>query len=306
MSRLSVELKPKQQPKPGPKPLPEPEQAVRDFFDRYAEYYERSWDLKAHGLHVGIFEHPADPPEPGVLEDAYQRSRDHVAGLLAKVRPLSSASRVLDVCCGTGATLSQIVEGTGCSGVGVDISPAQIELAIHLRLEDPSARRKELTFLEGSASTINEITGDMEPFSHVFSQEGLLFVQDRRKALTGLYEALEPGGALVISDFVPRVSREEMAPETRARVYDDAKWKGGMSFQDYLNLLEDVGFELIQSELRPADMRATYAALAPRTRALAQGSDADTYAFLAKRYDGIVSAVDSRQLTWGWFVARKG
>lgn len=284
--------------------LSEQELAVRAFFDRYAEHYERSWDLKAHGLHVGIFASPADAPSADSLETAYQRSRDHVVAMLQKVRPLTPQSRVLDVCCGTGATLSQVVEEFGGVGVGVDISSAQIERAIRLRgLEDAKSHAK-LRFREGSASRISEIIGDLPRFTHVFSQDGLLFVQDRARALAGIHVALQPGGALVISDFVPLTSAEEIDAAIRARVYDDVKWKGGVRYQQYIDLLDEAGFELVQAELRPLDMRMTYAALVPRTLALAKDGD-ETYAFLAKRYEGIVTAVDNHDLTWAWFVAIK-
>jgi SAM-dependent methyltransferase len=278
--------------------------AVREFFDRYAEYYERSWDLKAHGLHVGIFEHPNEARDTNGLEQAYQRTRDHVASLLEKVSPISSRSRVLDVCCGTGATLAQIVERRGCFGAGVDISPAQIERAVRLRIRESRSSPGELWFREGSASTIGEVIGDLAPFTHVFSQDGFLFVQDRTSAFADIHAALEPGGALVVSDFVPRISPEEIDAAVRARVYDDVKWKGGVRFQEYLDLLSGAGFDLVQVELRPLDMRTTYAALAPRTRALAQRVD-EAYAFLADRYEGIVTAIDNQALTWGWFVARR-
>lgn len=284
--------------------LCEQELAVRAFFDRYADHYERSWDLKAHGLHVGIFERPDEVLAADGLENAYQRSRDHVIGLLEKVRPLAVESRVLDVCCGTGATLSQIVETYRCCGAGVDISPVQIERAVQLRRPQSAPGPRQMLFREGSASTIEGIIGDLPPFTHVFSQDGFLFVHDRARAFEGIHSALQPGGALVISDFVPRISREEIDAAVRARVYDDVKWKEGVSLQSYLELLEGSGFEVVQAELRPLDMRMTYAALAPRTRAFAQDGD-ETYAFLAKRYEGIVTAIDNRALTWGWFVARK-
>lgn len=296
MSRLGVSV--------ALQTLSEQELAVRAFFDRYAEHYERSWDLKAHGLHVGIFDRVGEVPASDALESAYQRSRDHVVDLFTKVHPLSAKSLVLDVCCGTGATLSQIAATYGCSGAGVDISSAQIELAVRLRVHPLDPSKDRLRFLEGSASRIDEAIRDAEPFTHVFSQDGLLFVEDREAALHSIHAALVPGGALVISDFVPRISPEELDAAIRARVYDDVKWSQGLRFQEYLDLLEGTGFEVVQAELRPSDMRATYAALAPRTLALAAGGD-QVYSFLAKRYEGIVKAVDNRALTWGWFAARK-
>ena len=86
------------------------EALVMTFFDRHANYYVHSWDRREHGLHVGIFDgsEDAEGSDGDALESGYQRSRDHVIELLRRMRPLGADARVLDVCCGTGATLSQI------------------------------------------------------------------------------------------------------------------------------------------------------------------------------------------------------
>lgn len=277
----------------------DPEAAVREFFDRHAEYYERSWDTREHGLHVGIFDGP--PAACGDLESAYQRSRDHVVELLERMRPLGHGARVLDVCCGTAATLSQIVRRHDCVGIGVDISAAQLERAARLRQTE--GRHGTLLLREGSASSLEAVVRDQAPLTHAFSQEGLLFAHDKPAALRGLFDLLDQAGVLVISDFVPLASKDEIDAAVRARVYDDVKWADGLRFQEYLDLLGDTGFALVQAELRPLDMRMTYDKLVPRTQAMAD--DDATYAFLAKRYAGIVKAVDDGALSWAWFAARK-
>lgn len=280
------------------------EAPVKEFFDRHAEYYERSWDMREHGLHLGIFDDFTVAGTDEDLESAYQHSRDHIVQLLQRISPLGRSARVLDVCCGTGSTLSQIARFHDCFGVGVDISKAQLERAAHLRNPHGEGTRGRLLFREGSASLIEKAVGDQAPFTHAISQEGLLFAHDKRAALHGMFHLLEPGGALVISDFVPQVSKEELDSSLRARVYEDVKWAEGLSFQQYLALLRETGFQLVQAELRPFDMRMTYEKLIPRTQALADGGDA-TYSFLAQRYAGIVRAVADEALSWAWFAARK-
>ena len=284
--------------------LGEPEDPIKAFFDQHADYYVRSWDTREHGLHVGIFGGSIAAGPDDDLESAYQRSRDHVVGLLQRLRPLNANARVLDVCCGTGATLSQIVHLYDCAGVGVDISGVQIAYAVRLRNQHGKSKRGRVLFREGSASAIDKVVGNLAPFTHVISQEGLLFANDKRAALQGLFDLLAPGGALVISDFVPQASKQDLDAALRARVYEDVRWGEGLRFQEYLTLLSQSGFELVQAELRPLDMRTTYEKLIPRTQAMAAGGD-ETYAFLARRYAGIVKAVDDGALNWGWFAARK-
>ena len=185
----------------------------------------------------------------------------------------------------------------------MDISQVQIEHALRLRGQHGKVKRGRVLFREGSASLIENVVHDKAPFTHVFSQEGLLFVHDKRTAVRGIYNLLAPGGALVISDFVPQVSKQEIDASLRERVYEDVKWTEGLTFQSYLELLRGTGFEIVQAELRPFDMRTTYAKLIPRTQAMA---DADAaYAFLARRYAGIVKAVDDGALSWAWLTVRK-
>jgi ubiquinone/menaquinone biosynthesis C-methylase UbiE len=277
------------------------EAPVQAFFDQHASHYERSWDTREHGLNIGIFNGSDVTKEDDGLEAAYQRSRDHVVELLERMQPIGESARVLDVCCGTAVTLSQITNRHNCRGVGVDISVAQLEHAARLRLT--SDRRGDLVLKRGSASMIAQVLKDEAPFTHAFSQEGLLFADDKPAAIRGLFHLLAPGGALVISDFVPQVSKEEIDASLRARVYEDVKWANGLTFQQYLNLLKEAGFHIVQAELRPLDMRMTYEKLIPRTQAMVEEDQA--YAFLAKRYGGIVKAVHDGALTWAWFAARK-
>lgn len=277
------------------------EAPVREFFDAYAIHYERTWDLAHFGLNVGIFTSlDVVPDGEQTLEAAFLRSRGHVAELLSRSTPLGVDSRVLDVCCGSGATLEHLAKSFGCSGVGIDISATQIEAARRLRTSstDPAAVR--LRFLQGSASCLADVVATLPRFTHVVSQDGLLFAHDKTSAIKGIYDVLAPGGTAVISDFVPRMPSNRVDGGVRSRVYDDVKWRKGLRFEEYIRLLERTGFTLAQAELRPADMRATYALLAERLGATPD-TDGGVYSFLRARYEGVVSAIDAKALTWGWF-----
>jgi SAM-dependent methyltransferase len=275
---------------------------VMCFFDKHAEYYETSWDLREHGLNVGIFDGDVERIAEQDLETGYEHCRDHVIELLQKIHTLDRDARILDVCCGTGATLSRIVNRYACKGVGVDISKAQIARANQLR--EQGVKEGRLLFRQGSASLIDQVVGEQPPFTHVLSQDGLLFAHDKPRAVEGIFDLLEAGGAFVLSDFVPQISKQEIDAALRARVYEDVKWGQGFTFREYFELLTDTGFEIIQAELRPLDMRNTYEKLIPRTHAMAAGGDA-TYTFLARRYEGIVKAISNGALSWAWFAVRK-
>jgi len=275
---------------------------VMSFFDKHAGYYESSWDLREHGLNVGIFDGDIERITEQDLETGYERCRDHLIGLLQKIRKLDRDARVLDICCGTGATLSRIVNRYACKGVGIDISKAQITKANQLRGQ--GVKEERLLFRQGSASLVDTVVDDQPPFTHALSQDGLLFAHDKSRALGGIYDLLASGGAFVFSDFVPQISKQAIDAALRARVYEDVKWGQGLTFMEYFELLTETGFEIVQAELRPLDMRITYEKLIPRTHAMAAGGD-ETYTFLARRYEGIVKAINNGALSWAWFAVRK-
>ena len=98
-------------------------------------------------------------------------------------------TRVLDMGCGTGWT-TEFLHRSGYDAVGVDIAPDMIELA---RM-DPA--RAGITFVVSDYESIPEL----EPFDAVLFFDSLHHADDERAALHASFDALLPGGRVVLSE----------------------------------------------------------------------------------------------------------
>jgi trans-aconitate methyltransferase len=103
------------------------------------------------------------------------------APVLALLRPLSH-ERILDLGCGDGVLSRKILE-LGCTVIGVDASPAQIEAA---RRAGVDAR-----VMDGEA------LGFDAEFDAVFSNAALHWMKRTDKVIDGVFRALVPGGRFV-------------------------------------------------------------------------------------------------------------
>jgi SAM-dependent methyltransferase len=103
---------------------------------------------------------------------------------------VQKGDRVLDVACGTGALTLAAAEITGSSGsvVGLDANPEMLAVA----------RRKpvQIEWLEGSAGALPLPDNS---FDAVVSQFGLMFFEDKAKAVAEMMRVLKPGGRLAVA-----------------------------------------------------------------------------------------------------------
>ncbi len=141
---------------------------------------------------------------------------------------------ILDLGCGDGALTKKLVE-LGCTVVGVDASPAQIEAARALGVD---AR-----VLDGEAL-------DFGPeFDAVFSNAALHWMKNAPAVMAGVYRALRPGGRFVAEcggyGCVDTIHRALVDALVR-RGYDGqaaSPWYFPTT-DDYHGKLTDAGFEV--------------------------------------------------------------
>lgn len=141
-------------------------------------------------------------PEPALVIATYTMAADTFDGLpfwhhygrrtveLAGVRP---GERVLDLCCGTGASALPAARAAGRTGsvLGVDLTPALVEVA------RANAARQGLTQLRVEAGDVTALTFPPGSFDVVQSVFGLFFVPDMPAMLRRAWDWLAPGGRLV-------------------------------------------------------------------------------------------------------------
>ncbi len=205
------------------------------------------------------------------LVDAYlaHRHRSVTSPNLVMEEPAVVASvgdlrgrRVLDLGCGDGTFAVACADG-GCAGyLGIDGSRHMIERATGRGLDD------RIGFVHADISTVQLPTS---AFELVTARMALHYVADIARVLTGVRQALVPGGRLVMSVIHPVVTATMTGPEEGLResqVVDGyfipgartRRWFGAdvawhhRTIEDYVSAVAASGFSLDRfSECSPVE-----------------------------------------------------
>jgi ubiquinone/menaquinone biosynthesis C-methylase UbiE len=112
---------------------------------------------------------------------------------------LPRGSRVLDVCCGTGASALPAAEAVGPTGkiIGVDLAKELLELA---RRKAVQQRLGNIKFEVGEMLSLRFPT---ESFDAVVCVFGIFFVPDMPRAVSELWSRIRPGGKLAMTTWGP-------------------------------------------------------------------------------------------------------
>jgi ubiquinone/menaquinone biosynthesis C-methylase UbiE len=119
---------------------------------------------------------------------------------VARLR-LAPGARVLDVCCGSGASALPAAETVGPAGavLGVDLAEHLLELA---RAKARSQGLANVTFRPGDMLDLGLPDAAFDAVVCVF---GIFFVPDMPAAVRELWRRVRPGGQLAITTWGPRV-----------------------------------------------------------------------------------------------------
>ena len=113
---------------------------------------------------------------------------------------LPPGARVLDVCCGSGASAIPAAEivGPGGSVLGVDLAEYLLELA------RTKAKKRALENINFQNGDMTNLPFDDDSFDAVVCVFGIFFVPDMETALRELKRVVRPGGRLAITTWGPR------------------------------------------------------------------------------------------------------
>jgi SAM-dependent methyltransferase len=125
-------------------------------------------------------------------------ARGSAPGLLKLFRQHSiTEGRVVDLGCGSGIWAKELTD-SGYEVVGVDISPAMIELA---RQRVPEAEFHVWSFFQFRLPACRAVTALGEVFNYLFDPNNSLRML--RRVCKGVFDALPPGGLLVFDVAEP-------------------------------------------------------------------------------------------------------
>jgi sarcosine/dimethylglycine N-methyltransferase len=178
-------------------------------------------------------------------EELYPHDQDHYGSLdandvLAVATGMGDGTHVADFCAGLGGPARYFAHRYGAIVTGIELTPARVKGAT------------ELTRLVGLQELVRIVEGNVmavpledKSVDVVISQEALLHIPDRRRAIAEAFRILKHRSRLAFTDWV--------AHEPLAAADVDLLWEGQAvqaleSPESYRQLLRDVGFRILSSE----------------------------------------------------------
>jgi trans-aconitate 2-methyltransferase len=194
--------------------------------------------------------------------DLYHRFRRYraepFAAILASLEHSAKerliVDRIVDLGCGTGENTAELARRfAGCTMVGIDSSPAMIERALKLREGLEPALRERLSFVLGDIREFNTMREHSREYSMVFSNAALQWLGEHRAIFTRCFEALAPGGRVVVQ--VP-ANDHETAQVTLDAMAHKEPWRTALAGvkppsatvaapEVYDRMLAEIGFDRI-------------------------------------------------------------
>lgn len=129
-------------------------------------------------------------------KEAYEYINKLILGVTEDCMPdYAEPHRILDLGCDVGGTLFYLAERLPIEGLGVTLSPVQVQIARDLARD--LNREAECTFLEASYL---ELPDDLEPASFAYAVKSFIHGPNAAAFFLCAARALEPGGRLVVRD----------------------------------------------------------------------------------------------------------
>jgi ubiquinone/menaquinone biosynthesis C-methylase UbiE len=125
---------------------------------------------------------------------------DYFGRRTIELASLPVGSRVLDVCCGAGASALPAAEAVGQTGavMGVDLAKELLELA---RAKAIQRRLRNIEFEIGDMLSLRFPVASFDAVVCVF---GIFFVPDMAMAVSELWRRVRPGGKLAVTTWGPK------------------------------------------------------------------------------------------------------
>jgi sarcosine/dimethylglycine N-methyltransferase len=239
-------------------------------------------------------------------DELFPHDQDHYGGLaandaLAERAGIGAGTRVADFCAGLGGPSRYFAHRYGADVTGIELTPARVrgaeELTRRVGLQD------RVRILEGNVMQVPLANDSVDV---VVSQEALLHVPDKRRALAEAWRILKPGGRIAFTDWV---AHRPLSAADRELMWQGMAVTDLYDLPAYTELVREAGFALSSVEdLTRAwgeiltHRLAMYRKLREETREA--GTPAGHDAFY-ESYVRLVDLVNDGGLGGGRFVGRK-
>jgi sarcosine/dimethylglycine N-methyltransferase len=239
-------------------------------------------------------------------EDLFPHDQDHYGGLaandaLAERAAISNGTRVADFCAGLGGPARYLAHIYGADVTGIELTLARVKGAQELTRR--AGLQDRVRIIEGNVMQVPLTDASIDV---VVSQEALLHVPDKRRALAEAFRILKPGGRIAFTDWV---AHRPLSAADRELMWQGMAVTELYTLPAYTNLVRDAGFTVTSVEDLTSDWGAIlterlamYRKLREETRAA--GTPAGHDAFY-ESYVRFVDLVNATQLGGGRFVGEK-
>ena len=142
--------------------------------------------------------------------------------VLREARTLQSPLRALDLGCGVGASLLYLAERLSIEGIGITLSPLQVELARNRVATHPAASSVE--FREGDFENLPL----MDAVDLATAIESFIHGSDPNRFMAEVAKVLRPGGRLILCDDFLAAKALNAGPAQRALLEEfKSGWHAG-------------------------------------------------------------------------------
>lgn len=174
---------------------------IRHFYDRSTAIWLDTWGEHMHHGYYGA--------DGNKEKDHRQAQTDLITELLqwGNVRP---PARILDAGCGVGGSARFLAKALHAEVLGLTLSPVQAEQAAQLNRQAGLGERVRV-----EVQDVLQLRPDQGPFDLVWSLESAEHMPDKSRLLQVFFDALRPGGTLLMATWCHRDMPPALAENER-------------------------------------------------------------------------------------------